>query len=223
MRLITYDDDDDLDVALSNLSLELIEALRLRDYWKDRALKAEQSAEDNLSSCEQTIPVVITTVVDDSFAAKLQAAIEEAKQREQQQSINEHISGLSKREYPLRFMPNAETVGKPQNNSGKSDTQGYAETTQANAQSVSEKPKAQDTLKRKPLHWRQYDFQNIESQFMGVQFAVFPDNDGTYNASCIIPMRRPEYAKNFATLDDAKQYAETVMLERVIRNYFEKG
>lgn len=214
---------DDLDIALANLSLELIEALRLRDYWKDRALKAEQSAEDNLSSCEQTIPVVIATKVDDSFTTKLQAAIYEAKQREQQQSINEHISGLSKREYPLRFLPNVETVGKPQNNSGKSDTQGCAETTQANAQSVSENSNTQDTLKRKPLHWQQYDFQHMESQFMGVQLAVFPDNDGTYNASCTIPTQRPEYAKNFATLDDAKQYAETVMLERVIRHYFEKG
>lgn len=221
MQLITYD--NDLDVALANLSLELIEALRLRDYWKNRALKAEQSAEDNLFSCEQTIPVVISTVVDDSFAAKLQAAIDEAKQHEQQQSINEHISGFSKREYPLRFMPNVETVGKPQNNSGKSDTQGYAETTQANAQSVSEKPKAQDTLKRKPVRWHNMSSDYATTMFMGVELTAFKDADGTYNASCVVPSRRPEFAKNFVTLDDAKQYVETVMLERVIRNYFEKG
>ena len=212
---------DDLDVVLANLSLELIEALRLQDYWKDRALKAEQLVEDNCASFEQTIPVVIKTKVDDSFAAKLKAAIDEAKQRENQQNIHDHIADLFWN--PCHLIPDPETTGKPQNNSGKSESQGYAETTQANAQSVSENSNTQDTLKRKPLHWKQYDFQNIESQFMGVQFAVFPDNDGTYNASCIIPMRRPEYAKNFATLDDAKQYAETVMLGRVIKQYFEKG
>ena len=219
MRLITYD--NDLDVALANFNLELIEALRLRDYWKDRALKAEQSTEDNLSSCEQTIPVVITTVVDDSFATKLQAAIDEAKQRENQQNIHDYIADLFWN--PCHLIPDPETTGKPQNNSGKSESQGYAETTQANAQSVSENSNTQDTLKRKPVRWNHISSDYANTMFMGVELTAFKDADGTYNASCVVPIKRPEFAKNFATLDDAKQYAETVMLERVIRNYFEKG
>lgn len=217
MRLTTYDNDNDLDVALSNLSLELIEALRLQDYWKDRALKAE----DNLSSCEQTIPVVITTVIDNSFATKLQAAIDEARIAESIEAAMPDVVGIAS----CLLYPNedAETVGKPQNNSGKSDTQGYAETAQANAQSVSEKPKAQDTLKRKPVRWHHINSDYATTMFMGVELTAFKDADGTYNASCVVPVRRPEFAKNFVTLDDAKQYAETVMLGRVFKQYFEKG
>lgn len=211
MQPMIYDD----------LSFELINALSLRDYWKDRALKAEQLVADATVDCEQTIPVVITIKVDDSFAAKLQAAIEEAKRHEHRQSTHEAIVDLFRNPYYL--IPDPETTGKPQNNSEKSDTQWYAETTQANAQSVSENSQTQDTLKRKPIAWSKINVEQNVANCMGIELVAFKDKDGTYNASCIVPMRRPEYAKNFATLDDAKQYAETVMLERVIRQYFEKG
>lgn len=216
MPLMTY---DDLLTTANDLALELKNVSHLLDYWKDRALKAEQLVVNNLATCEQTTPVVITTVVDDSFAAKLQAAIDEAKH---QQSIYEQIADLNMFGSPCKFEPNVESVGKPQNNSGKSDTHGYAETTQANAQSVSENSKTQDTLKRKPIAWSKINVEQNVANCMGIELFAFKDKDGTYNASCIVPMRRPEYAKNFATLDDAKQYAETVMLERVIRHYFEK-
>lgn len=217
MRLTTYD--NDLDVALSNLSLELIEALRLRDYWKERALQAERVLADNRAVCEQTTPVVITTVVDNSFAAKLQAAIDESKRGQLGIRPIDDLDTGSCYNYK-----HPEITGKPQNNSGKSKSQGYAETTQANAQSVSEKPKAQDTLKRKPVRWvHSPDFRSTRARFMGVELNVFADRDGTYTASCVVPNTRPEFTKNFVTLDDAKQYAETVMLGRVFKQYFEKG
>lgn len=216
MRLTTYD--NDLDVALSNLSLELIEALRLRDYWKERALQAERVLADNRAVCEQTIPVVITTVVDNSFAAKLQAAIDESKRGQLGIRLIDDLDTGSCYNYK-----HPEITGKPQNNSGKSKSQGYAETAQANAQSVSEKPKAQDTLKRKPVRWHHINSDYATTMFMGVELTAFKDADGTYNASCVVPVRRPEFTKNFVTLDDAKQYAETVMLGRVFKQYFEKG
>ena len=216
MRLTTYD--NDLDVALSNLSLEPIEALRLRDYWKERALQAERVLADNRAVCEQTIPVVITTVVDNSFAAKLQAAIDESKCGQMGIRLIDDLDTGSCYNYK-----HPEITGKPQNNSGKSKSQGYAETTQANAQSVSEKPKAQDTLKRKPVRWHHINSDYATTMFMGVELTAFKDADGTYNASCVVPVIRPEFAKNFVTLDDAKQYAETVMLGRVFKQYFEKG
>lgn len=207
-----------------DLRLELIHVSRLLDYWKDRALKAEQLVVNNAAHCEHTIPIVITTIVDDSFAAKLQAAIDEAKRREQQsqQSIYDIVADLDIASLYRHQTATAESVGKPQNNSGKSDTQGYAEKMQANAQSVSGNSKTQDTLKRKPITWSKINVEQNVANCMGVELFAFKDKDGTYNASCNVPMRRPEYAKNFATLDDAKQYAETVMLERVIRHYFEK-
>ena len=217
MPLMTY---DDLLTTANDLVLELNNVSHLLDYWKDRALKAEQLVVNNLATCEQTTPVVITTVVDDSFAAKLQAAIDEAKH---QQSIYEQIADLNIASVYPQYPQMDKCVGKPQNNSEKSDTQWYAETVQANAQSVSENSKTQDTLKRKPIAWSKINVEQNVANCMGIELFAFKDKDGTYNASCIVPMRRPEYAKNFATLDDAKQYAETVMLERVIRHYFEKG
>lgn len=197
----------------------LIQALRSLNHWKERALKAEQLVVNNLATCEQTIPVVITTVVDDSFAAKLQAAIDEAKH---QQSIYEQIADLNIASVYPQYPQMDKCVGKPQNNSEKSDTHGYAETAQANAQSVSENSNAKDTLKRKPLRWIELEAQRELAQFMGIVFHVFADKDNTFTVSCVQPNRRSEYAKNFATLDDAKQYAENVMLERVIKEYFEK-
>lgn len=70
----------------------------------------------------------------------------------------------------------------------------------------------------KPLKW-QKDGQIETVIFMGLTLSVFPNN-GKWDARLINQHQRPETETGFETAEEAKKYAEKVLLMREIKKHF---
>lgn len=75
-------------------------------------------------------------------------------------------------------------------------------------------------MELKPIYWVSTGAGGQGAVVMGVELVVFLDKDGTYTTSCTARNKRPELQKMFKTAEDAKHYAETVLLVRELRQYF---
>lgn len=78
-------------------------------------------------------------------------------------------------------------------------------------------------MKLLPIKWVANDPErpnHYTTTVMGVGLAVIPDTDGTFTASMTVKDKRPELQKLFSTPEQAKEYAETVLLQREIKQHF---
>lgn len=70
-------------------------------------------------------------------------------------------------------------------------------------------------MKPKPLNWQD----NIAT-FMGITLSVFPNNS-KWDCRLVNDLTRSETQSGFNTIDEAKQYAEHILLNRELHKYFE--
>ena len=71
----------------------------------------------------------------------------------------------------------------------------------------------------KPLVW-QNTKDGVLSTFIGAEIMAFRNAHGKYTACISVPGKRPETETAFDSLDEAKRYAEFVLLPRELSRYF---
>ena len=74
-------------------------------------------------------------------------------------------------------------------------------------------------IRLKPLVW-QNTKAGVLSTFMGAGITAFHNAHGKYTACISVPGKRPEMETAFDTLDEAKRYAEFILLPRELSRYF---
>ena len=74
-------------------------------------------------------------------------------------------------------------------------------------------------IRLKPLVWRNTK-DGVLSTFVGAEITAFHNAHGKYTACVSVTGKRPEMETAFDTLDEAKPYAEFILLPRELSRYF---
>lgn len=71
----------------------------------------------------------------------------------------------------------------------------------------------------RPIKWVETDGKGHVAFVMGAMLCAYEHN-GKYSCRLVLPNTRPEIETQFLTLEQAKQHAETVLLEAELAKYF---
>lgn len=74
-------------------------------------------------------------------------------------------------------------------------------------------------VKLKPLKWV-VEGNTHQAEILGAVLSVYPTEHGKYAARINLPNKRPEMETSLDTLDEAKRYAERILLVRELSRYF---
>lgn len=74
-------------------------------------------------------------------------------------------------------------------------------------------------MKLKQIYWSKTDPDRLSAVFMGLTLSVYKNND-RWEARLASPQQRAEIQQGFATVEEALQYAEHVLLGRELKKYF---
>ena len=74
-------------------------------------------------------------------------------------------------------------------------------------------------IRLKPLVW-QNTKDGVLSTFVGAEITAFHNAHGKYTACISVTGKHPEMETAFDTLDEAKRYAEFILLPRELSHYF---
>lgn len=74
-------------------------------------------------------------------------------------------------------------------------------------------------IKLKPIIWKK-DGATYYSDFLGVTLSAYRNEHGKYTARLNSPSKRPEMETSLDTIEEAKRYAEKILLPRELLTYF---